>query len=458
MVRPAEAPALWWSGAYFFCILFAYYLISPYRDAMAIQGDIKKVPWLWTATTVAMLCAAPPFALMVSRLPRRRFVPLTYLFFAANLLVFYLLFLRLPGKTHLALGYTFFVWLSVFNLFMTSLFWGFMADIFTTEQAKRLFGAIGVGGTLGAIGGSSIPAMLVSGFTLGPVRVHLAAVHLLPISVAFLVLAVFCVQRLVRLAGLDRSGAGAAADSCSACRQPLAGVPVEGGFRTCPACGRREPAVRAPRPEPGRGMWTGFLLIARSPYLMTMCGYMLLFTVTSAFLAFAQYRIVQANYADKDLQVAFSGRINLFVNIVALTTQLFFTGRILTRLGLIVGLLVLPIVTALGFGALAWSSTPFMLGLVLVIRKGLHYAVDRPTREVLYTVLGPEEKYKSKSFIDTFVYRGGDVLGAWSDYALKELGIAVAGTAVVLSVVWAGTGVTLDVLNKRLARREPPAE
>src|SRR5690606_1157107 len=150
MLRPGEGPALLWAGGYFFCILFGYYLLRPMRDAMGIRGELSALPWLWTGTTLTMLVAAPLFGLLVSRLPRRKFIPITYRFFALNLLAFFTLFELAPEGWQVGIGYAFYIWLSVFNLFAVAVFWGFMADVFSPEQGTRLFGAIGAGGTLGA--------------------------------------------------------------------------------------------------------------------------------------------------------------------------------------------------------------------------------------------------------------------------------------------------------------------
>lgn len=441
LVKEGELAALIWSGTYFFCLLFSYYLLRPYRDEMGIRGDLDKLPWLWTGTAIATLAAAPLFALLVSRMPRRRFVPITYRFFATNLVVFYGLFLAFPAKGHIGIGYAFYIWLSVFNLFIVSVFWGFMADVFNPEQAKRLFGAIGVGGTLGAICGSAVPASLVKGFAVGGWTFKIDPVHLLLLSIVFLELAAQCVRRLVLIFGLDERVRHVAA-------KPNQDASSQAAAQSAPV----KPAPSAQR-EPGRGVFTGFILIAKSPYLLTMCGYMLLFTVTSTFLAFEQARIIKATLADPSSRVSYLATIDLLVNILALTTQLFFTGRILSRLGVTAGLLLLPLVTNGGFLWLAALPTTLALMIVQVGRRGLHYAVDRPTREVLYTVLGPEEKYKSKSFIDTFVYRGGDLLGAWTDHLLNKAGIAVATTAIVVSLVWASAGFALGALNRRIARR-----
>lgn len=431
LVKPGEGPALVWSAGYFFCLLFSYYLLRPYRDEMGIRGDLENLPWLWTGTTAAMLLAAPLFAWLVSRLPRRRFIPIVYHFFALNLLVFYFVFLAAPAKSHLNIGYAFYMWLSVFNLFAVSVFWGFMADMFTTEQGKRLFGAIGIGGTLGAICGSAVPAKLVKGVELGEATVKIEPVHLLIGAVVFLELAVVCVWMLVGIFGLrERAGESP--------RRDTGATP--------------SPIATAPAREPGRGILTGLILISRSPYLLSMCLYMLLFTVTGTFLWFEQARIIKAHFADPEKRIAFLGMMDLLVNIIALFTQLFITGRLLMRLGVLAGLLLLPMITMGGFGLIWLWPVPAVLMAVQVGRRGLHYAVDRPTREVLYTVLGPEEKYKSKSFIDTFVYRGGDLLGAWSDLALGKAGLAVAGIAIGLSAVWAGVGVALGGMQRKMAK------
>lgn len=454
LIKEGEGRALLWSAGYFFCLLFSYYLLRPYRDEMGIRGDLDKLPWLWTGTTVAMLLAAPIFAWLVSRLPRRRFIPIVYHFFALNLLIFYIIFLFAPAKSHLNIGYAFYIWLSVFNLFAVSVFWGFMADMFSTEQGKRLFGAIGIGGTLGAICGSSVPAALVKGVTLGGLTLKIEPVHLLIGAVVFLELAVACVWMLVGIFGLrERSRrASYGPDQCERCGYSLAGLPTADGGRKCPECGAVTP--NGPAREPGRGILTGLALIAKSPYLLSMCLYMLLFTVTGTFLWFEQARIIKAHFVDPEKRIAFLGTMDLLVNIIALFTQLFITGRLLTRLGVMAGLLLLPILTMGGFGLIWAWPVPAMLMAVQVGRRGLHYAVDRPTREVLYTVLGPEEKYKSKSFIDTFVYRGGDLLGAWADLLLGKAGLAVAGIAIGLSAVWATVGVGLGRMQKRKAEEK----
>ncbi len=423
LVRPGEGRALAWSAGYFFLLLFSYYLQRPLRDAMGIRGDLDRLPWLWTGTTAAMLVAVPVFSWVVSRVPRRRFLPLLYRFFALNLVVFYLAFALAGETSRTAVGYTYYIWLSVYNLFQVSVFWGFMADLFRPEQGKRLFAFIAVGGTLGATLGAAVPATLVEGVALpGVGRLSLAPTMLLLIAVATLEMARGCVVRLIRIGGVNASEGGRAGE-----------------------------VAAAPR-EPGRGVWTGIALVAASPYLAVLAAYMLFYTVTSTFVWFEQLAIVKSSFADDASRTAFFGRLDVTVNALTLAAQLLVTGRIMRWVGVGTALAVMPVVTGLGFALLAAEPTLWTFSAFYVLRRAAHYAVDRPSREVLYTVLGPEEKYKSKVFIDTFVYRGGDLLGAWTHGIAAAMAGGLAAVVVPLSVAWAGAAVYLGARNRRMLR------
>jgi len=429
LLHPGETPAFLWSAAFFFFLLFSYYMLRPVRDEMGIRGDLESLPELWTITTAATLVATPLFAWLASRLPRRRFVPGLYRFFTVNLVLFWGLLTIVPaGPTNITIGYTFFVWISVFNLLSTSVFWGFMADLFTAGQGKRLFGAIGVGGTLGAVAGSSVPATLSS--VLGPV-------HLMLLAAVFLEVVTQCARQLCQHFGLtDRA------------HSHLPGL----------AAGTPGGALQASTAEPGRDVWAGFSLIARSSYLQMMVVYMLLFTMTTTFLYFEQARILKETLADSSARIGWLARIDLLVNSLTLLMQVFVTGRLLTYLGVMGGLLVLPALTVAGFAGL-WQSAG--IGMVMsfqVVRRATHFAVDRPTREVLYTVLGPDAKYKSKSFIDTFVYRGGDLAGAWGTALFTRLALTASLVAIPISMVWLGSAWVLGRMQRRVAavHREEP--
>ncbi|MDP2877222.1 MAG: hypothetical protein Q8O00_13630 [Holophaga sp.] len=418
-VLPGEGRALALATGYFFFLMLGYYLLRPLREAMGIARGADKLPWLMTGTLVLMLLANPAFAALVSRLPRRRFIPLVYRFFALNLLIFFALFQLLPGHGGTALGYTFYVWLSVYNLFVVSVFWGFMADLFEENQGKRLFGFIAMGGTLGAIVGAGLTEMLSKGMAFGfvlPFKATPAALVL--VAAGFLELAVQCVMGLARRFHLGD---------------------VAGGPR-----------------EPGPGLLEGLRLIRKSPYLTQIALYMLFFTLTTTFLYMAQGTIVAKAFTSQSARAAAFARIDLWVNLLTLVTQLFFTSRLITTFGLRPVLVILPVLTIAGFGAL-WVWPVFaVLAVFQVARRGLHYAVDRPAREILYIALGPDEKYKSKPFIDTFIYRGGDFLGAWAPALLAWMALPVAGVAMGLSALWFWSGSTLGRLSQSV--RQPSDE
>ncbi|WP_306590498.1 NTP/NDP exchange transporter [Geothrix sp. 21YS21S-4] len=412
LVEEGEAPALLWSALYFFLLLFGLYLLRPVREAMGIARGADKLPWLMTGTLLAMALANPAFAALVSRLPRRRFIPRVYRFFALHMLGFFLAFRLLPGHGGAALGYAFYIWLSVLNLFVVSVFWGLMSDVWSEIQGRRLFGFIATGGTLGALAGAALTGALTKGMAFGAFRLKVDPLSLLLLSAVSLELAVQCVNRL---AGIFRLG-----DS---------------------AHGER---------EPGPGLLEGLRLIATSRYLQLICAYMLLFTITSTFLYLEQGAIVERTFAGTAARTAAFARIDFWVNALTLVTQIFLTGRLITALGIPVILSILPVLTLAGFGAL-WAWPVFgVMALFQVLRRGLHYAVDRPAREILYIPLGPEERYKSKPFIDTFVYRGGDLLGVWAPAALRLMALPLGAAAMGASALWAAAAWGLGGLRKKL--------
>lgn len=405
LLEEGEAWALAWSVLYFFLLLFGYYLLRPVREAMGIARGADKLPWLMTGTLLAMALANPAFAALVSRLPRRRFIPWAYRFSALNMLAFFLAFRFLPGHGGVALGYAFYIWLSVFNLFVVSVFWGLMSDVWSGAQGRRLFGVIAMGGSLGAIAGAAVTGALTKGLVLGGLHLKVDPLSLLLLSALTLELAVQCVKRL---ASIFRLG-----DAAQAAR------------------------------EPGPGLLAGLRLIATSRYLQLICAYILLFTITSTFLYLQQGAIVERAFHGTAARTAAFARIDLWVNVLTLATQVFLTGRLITALGVPVVLSILPLLSLAGFGAL-WAWPTFgVMALFQVLRRGLHYAVDRPAREILYIPLGPEERYKSKPFIDTFIYRGGDLLGVWAPTAFAALAVPVGLAAVGCSGLWLGGSVAL---------------
>ena len=415
-VREEEARALAWSCAYFFFVLSSYFIIRPVRDAMGTAGGTRNLQWLFLGTVTAMLLVHPPFGALVAKFPRRKFVAWSNRFFIANLAIFYVLMRVLPESRHVWLGRAFFIWAAVYNLFVISVFWSVMADSWSTPQGKRLFGFIGVGGTLGSIVGSLITTVLAQ-------RVGVA--NLLIFSAVLLEVSTHAMLRVT------------AATAAAATPQ------------------RREEQERVI----GGGVLAGIAHVSKSPYLLGICLYMLLYTFGSTVLYFQQSGIAESAFANSELRTAFFARIDLAVNILTVLTQMFLTGRIVKLLGVPLTLTLLPALSALGFLALAAFPMIGVLVTFQVLRRAGEYAVARPTRELLYIVVPREDKYKAKNLIDTFVYRVGDQMAAWSMARLTAAGLAMAGTALVaapLALVWLGIGWWLGKQQEARAREVPP--
>ena len=395
-VRPDEVRALAWSWLYIFSVLSSYYIIRPIRDDMGVASGVETLPWLFTGTLLGMMLVNPPFAALVARLPRVRFISLAYRFFMANLLLFFLLLKVATPAQNIWVGRIFFIWTSVFNLFVVSVFWALMVDVFDAEQGKRLFGVISAGATLGSILGSSLTAILAR---------HVGSTSLLLGSAFLLEIAVLSVRRLSRLS------------------EAL----------------RLRPAARGEEAPIGGNVLSGFTHAFRSRYLLNISIYMLLYAITSTFLYFEQATIVNRSFADRAARTAFFAQVDLLVNVLTLGVQLFLTDRLLRGLGVALTLTLLPALSVLGFVTLGLTPTVAIIVMFQVLRRTSNFAVARPTREVLFTVIPREDKYKAKSFIDTVVYRSGDQVGAWSYALLSGLGLGLTGiafAAVPLSAVW----------------------
>jgi AAA family ATP:ADP antiporter len=394
--------ALVLSFVYYFFVLSSYYIIRPIRDDMGVAGGVENLPWMFTGTLLAMLVANALFAALVARFSRRRFIPIAYRFFIANLLIFFVLLATLPKDHQIWAGRAFYIWTSVFNLFVVSVFWAFMADIFSTDQGKRLFGFISVGGTLGGIVGAGLTATLVQ---------RVGTVNLLLISAVLLELSAQCVR--------------------------LFPTAFEGSRDSI----RRKAAAAAVSDEApiGGGIWSGIAHDLRSPYLLGICAYMLLYAITSTLLYFQQADIAAHAFTDRGARTAFFAQIDLIVNVLTIFVQAFLTGRLLKWLGVGVTLALLPLLSVVGFTAMGFMPMLSLLVIFLTLRRAGNFAVARPAREVLFTVVSREDKYKAKSFIDTFIYRAGDQIGAWSFPAMGWLGLSMAGISFVaapLAAIW----------------------
>lgn len=400
-VKPDEIRALWLAFIFNFVVLGGYYVIRPIRDNIGAEG-LENLSWMFTATLVTMLIANALFSTIVARMSRRKFIPIAYRFFIANLVIFFVLMRTLPPAQNVWVGRAFYVWVSVFNLFVVTVFWAFMTDLFNSDQGKRLFGFISVGGTLGGICGGFMTASLVK---------RLGTVNLLLISAAMLEIAAECVRFFPSdLKGENRPASG----------------------------GQDRQRVEAEKPI-GGGVWSGISHAFRSPYLLGICAFMLLHAITSTLVYFQQADITAHQFHDRAARTAFFAWVDLSVNALTVGIQIFLTGRLLKWLGVGMTLALLPVISLIGF---LWMGITPVLSLLVVfqtVRRAGNYAVSRPAREVLFTVLRREDKYKAKSFMDTFVYRAGDQIGAWSYPVLKWFGLGLTGISFVaapLAAVW----------------------
>ncbi len=386
----------------FFLLFASYFMLRPVRETMGLVGGVDNIPWLFTATFVATLAFLPLFGWLASRVPRRLIQRWTYAFFALNLLVFALGFRFYPE--HVGLARTFYVWLSVFNFISISVAWSLLADLFAMRDAKRMFGLMASGASLGGLVGPALGALVVG--TIG----HSG---LILISAALLLLSIIAGERV------------------QAWR--------EGQPETNTASDERLRAL-------GGSPWAGAAAVLRSPYLLGIAAFVVLLACVSTFLYLEQARLVDLSFSDRTRQTQVFASIDVVVQTLAILTQIFFTGRLVERLGLRVLLVALPLVVAAGFIWLAMAPVFAVFVVVMVIRRAGEYALVRPGREMLFTRISPEAKYKAKNFIDTTVYRGADAVSSWIKAGVDLIGqhpavVAILGAAVAL--VWAATGHSL---------------
>lgn len=396
-VRPGETRALFLSAAYFFFVLSSYYILRPIRDAMG-SGELENVPYMFTAVLITMLLLNPVFGAIVARYRRQQFIPYTYRFFSLNLILFFFALTFLPETMLPWIGRIFFVWVSIFNLFVVSIFWAFMADVFRSDQGKRLFGFIGIGGTIGGMTGSLLTSQLV---------------ELLGVNGMLLASAVMIEGATQIVKALGRHAAKADATDRDAAA--------------------RDEAV-------GGSAWAGIRQTLSNRFLLGIVGFMLLFTIGSTLLYFQRLAIVAEAFADREARVQFFARVDFIVSLITLITQAYITARLIKWLGVAWTLAVLPAISIVGFLILGAMPTLLVLVAFESVRRAGNFAVSRPTRELLYTVVSREDRFKAKNLIDTFIYRAGDQIGNWSWWLMAtKLGLgltAVSFVAAPLMGLW----------------------
>ena len=408
----AASPPLWWAMLYFFSLLCGYYVLRPVRDAMGASSDAATVfprglialgerlgvevgdftlQLLFTATFIAMVLLQPLYGALVSRFPRRVFLPAVYLLFIACLLGFWWAFdSGIPGR-----GAAFFVWVAVFNLFAVTVFWSFMADVFDNAQAKKVYGYIGAGGTVGALVGPAITRFLVE-----PVGVA----NLLLVSAGFLGICLLCIMKLRPWALARERGRGG----------------VDGQAM-------------------GGSMLAGLRLVWQRPLLRALALLMFFGVGVGTLLYNEQARIVRAAFATAEERAAFYSTLDWAINGLTIAIQLLLTRFLLQRYGIAPLLLLPAFAIMLGFAALSASPLPMLVAIVQIVTRASEFSLAKPARETLYTRVDREERYKAKAVIDTAVYRGGDLTFVWVHKALAALGsgmVFLAGLGIALGMTY----------------------
>lgn len=396
IIEPFEMRAVILSMAFFFLLFGSYSIVKPVRDAMGTVYGMENIQELFTGTFIASFLFAPLYSWLASRIKLSTFLPCVYGFVALSILVFYALFESADGKDRREAA-AFYIWVSTFNILIISVFWTFMADIFSRTQAKRLFGFVAAGGTIGGITGPLIATTLVKSVGNNNLMLISALGFLLT---AVLVRMLTAEKRRMAAAGVDTQG--------TTLERRLAGNPFD-----------------------------GFKLLFRSPYLLLLALFLLLMTWISTIVYIQLGDLITKAFDSREARTQAYATIDLAVNSGAVLIQLFGTGRIISRFGVTTGLLVNPVIMVVAFLAVLLSPVLMVLGGIQVLRRVAEYAVAKPTREMLFTVVDQESKYKAKNVIDTVVYRFGDVSSAWVSSFILPFGIGgMAIFGAVVAAIW----------------------
>ncbi|MGI8705100.1 MAG: NTP/NDP exchange transporter [Sphingomicrobium sp.] len=404
VAEPHEVPAVLGGHVLFFLLFASYFMLRPVRETFGIAGGVENLHWLYLGTFLATLVVVPFYGTLAKTIPRRRLLPATYIFSAIVMAGFSLSLATDPENVWTARA--FYIWLSVFNLFVISIAWSLMADVFNADQGHRLFGQIAAGASLGGLTGPLLSGLLVT---------PLGHAGLLLLSTVLLLSTLIAARYLV-------------------------------GWRE--RHGSPEDPQSPPEKRIGGSIWAGLTLILRSPYLLGISLFVLLLTSVSTFLYFEQARVVEATFPDPETQTQVFSAIDFTVQSLTIFIQIFVTGRITKRLGVTVLLVAVPVTMMFGFGLLALAATFPVLAFVMIVRRVGEYALVRPGREMLFTNVDAETKYKAKNAIDTVVYRGGDVIAAWAN-----VGIVAVGTTAVAAIVGAVVAGAWGAVGWLLGRR-----
>ena len=439
-IKKEELPLALLSVVFFFCVLCGYYFLRPVRDAMGVSRGMDELRWLFVGTSGVSLVLVLAFGGVVARMNRRRFIPVAYLFVILCLFVFSGMLIAdaaagggligTDAETSVArvVGYVFFVWLSAINLFVTSVFWAFMVDIFDIDQGKRLFAFVGIGGTLGALVGGSV-TNAISGMTES---VYLPA-GLMLTGAALFGAAIVVMLRLDRLALASEHSR----------------LTVEG------AAASLTEGQALSREEIGGTFWEGAKAVATSPYLLGIGGYIVLMAISNTLIYFTQANVILENTDTFSQRVSGFAQFDILALIATLLTQIFVTTRVIKRIGVGWTLAILPLVTMAGFAILSIWTLYGVMAIFQAVHRATRYAMSRPARETLFSVVSPSEKYKAKPVVDVFLYRGGDVAGVGVDGLFAAMGMTlawVAAATVPMAGMWAMLCVALGRAQQRRAQ------
>ncbi len=416
-IRREEFTAVAWSFAYFFCLLAAYYMLRSVREAMAIVGGIRNIPWLWTGTFVVMIMATPLFGWVASRFPRKTFLPWVYYFFIANILLFFAAFSYVDtyDLDKVWVARSFFVWLSVFNLFVVSVFWSFMADIYSKEQCRRLFGVISAGGSTGALLGPIITSLLV---------VPVGFKNLLPLSALLLLVAVYCVYRLRRWTSANK--------------------PDE-----------QQETVDSDAPLGGSAL-SGVKQVFTSSYFSLIALALLITNFLGGVVYMSMAEMVELTFESTDRHTQVFALLDVATNVLSFIGQLLIVRFSVRRLGIGTTLAILPIVSVIGFALLAVNPVFIILATLQVLRRSVGFGLTKPTSDMLYSVVSPESRYKAKNFIDTAVYRTADMASGWTIRLMGTLGMGLSAISMVcvpLAAIWAALAF---LIGRKYNERDKP--
>jgi AAA family ATP:ADP antiporter len=408
--RPGEERAVGFAFAYFFMLMCSYYLLRPLRDAMAIEAGLENLPWLYVGTFAAMIVLSPSFGALASRVRKQMLLPVTYAFFASNLAAFYLLLKLMPEARWIAAA--FYIWVSTFNMFVVSVFWSFMADVFRDEEAKRLFGPIAAGGGTGAIAGPFLMQYVVP---------RLGADAVVGLSMLFLLGTLPCIRALARWAQARH--------------------------------GRFVLPAEDPESRIGGRIVANLSLIVRSPYLLGITATIAIGSIAAAFMYNELLRFVEAGYPDLESRGAYLGRVDLAVNVASWVFQGVVVGWLIRRFELTGALVAIPLAALASFLVLAASPVLPVLAAGQVLRRAGEYGIAKPSREVLFTVVDAETKYKAKNFIDTVLQRGSDLVGVWLFAVIHGAGVGLVGYAWICAAMMVPAAAIATALGHAFERK-----